>query len=183
MSTKLNIISNAMVLIGSTPVYNMEEISEYEGLFDTTYNSMLSLKNWKFAQKRIKLERLNETSLFGYNYVFQLPSDFLNITKINNENIYSLNYEINEDTLLCNEEDVEIEYVSKDIEIDKIISLLIEYLEYKMASKLAIPVAEDSQLAFTLSKFADEILKKASQRESVNEKKKLNLKYSLKGNR
>jgi len=75
-----------------------------------------------------------------YKYQFQLPSDFIRVDSTNPVS----NYEIYEDKILSNNSALGLDYF-REIRAELLPPYAIRYLEYEMASVLAIPLTVDSK--------------------------------------
>tara|TARA_R110002096_G_scaffold116863_3_gene253298 strand:- start:1550 stop:2152 length:603 start_codon:yes stop_codon:yes gene_type:complete len=171
MATKLDIISNARILLADTPVYDLNEIPEQEYIFNSLYRNMLQMKYWKFSLKRAELSRITEAPLFGYKYAFQLPFDFANLTRFDND-INVTSYEILGDQLLCDNEEMRIEFTSLDTPVESCTPMVVKYLEYQTAAELSYLITEDKTIANNFIALATRQLNKAASRDSMNERSK-----------
>jgi hypothetical protein len=171
MSTKLQIISNARVMLGDTPVFDLTDEPEQERLFDSLYENMLQLKLWKFALKRIELSRDTEKPVFGYDYQFSLPKDFVRITRFDELN-YPTRYELNGRKLLTNNKKIKIEYLSDNAKIEDCPPTVVTYLELQTASVLAISITESPAIAQSFLVQASMQLKRAASIDAMNERNK-----------
>lgn len=171
MATKLDIISNARVMLGDSPAFDLNEIPEQERIFDSLYENMLQLKVWKFALKRVELSRDTEAPVFGYKYQFTLPADFVRLTKF--ENVYAVkSFEINGNKLLTDTADVRIEYLSNNAKIEDCPPSVVKYLEYQTAGELAFLISEDRGVAQNFIALADRQLRSAAAIDAMNERNK-----------
>lgn len=166
MATKLDILNNARTILADTTVQDAEEIPEQFSLLESIKNTLLNMKSWKFATKRVLLSRTTNTPLFDYKYEYQLPYDFIKLLKINGDRH---NFEINQDKLLTNQEEVKIEYLSNDLKYEDLPPLLVKYLELKLASELCI-VYERIEFVGVLNNQAETYLRRAAMMDAQNER-------------
>ena len=148
MATSIDMASNGLILIGDDPISSFDDpgagAQAASALYETTYTSVLASHPWTFALKEQYLSKLSQTpdDKTGFSNAFQLPPDLIRVWKIMSHSNYtivgSLVYS-NEDTLLCR-------YNYRTDEVD-LPPQIVEAIEYKLASKFAVPVAEDENKA------------------------------------
>ena len=147
MTKKVEICSNALILLGHTPISSLDEPGAgallAKNLYDTTYEAFLSSNNWNFAKKYAGLNRLSDEPLHpNYKYQYQIPVDFVRI----NTTIPISDYEIFEDKIYSNSEELGIKYFYK-VREEMFPPFAIRCMEYYMASILAIPLTVDTAKA------------------------------------
>lgn len=145
MTKKIEICSNALILLGHKPISSFEEPGSgallAKNLYNTTYLNFLSSNNWAFAKKYIGLNRLADTPLHpDYQYQFQLPSDYVRIETT----VPVSDYKIFEDKLYSNSADLGLNYFY-NIREELLPPYAVAAMEYAMASKLAIPLTVDAK--------------------------------------
>jgi len=146
MPSKIQISSNAMVLIGANPISSFTEGTEGRvatALYESTYTAILSSFRWRFASKQALLSRLAETPLNSYQYQYQLPTNLLVVIKIENE---VSDYEIYGDKLYSNLPSVSIDYIYR-VDETLLPSYFVKALEFLLAAQFAVPVTDNSQIA------------------------------------
>jgi hypothetical protein len=166
MATKLDILNNARTMMADTTVQDAEEIPEQFALLESIKNTLINMKSWKFAIKRVMLSRLTLAPEFGYKYQYQLPYDFIKILKING---VMEDFEINGDKLLTDKEEMKIEYLSNNLKYEDLPPLLVKYLELKLASELCI-VYERIEYIGALNNQAELCLRRAAAMDAQNER-------------
>jgi len=166
MLQKINIISNAMVLIGANAISSLTEGTEGvigDALYETSYKGLIASHSWRFATKKVRLARLADAPLNGYKYQYQLPSDIVTVVK---EQEYC-DYEIYGDKLYSDSSDVSIDYRYR---VDE--TLLPAYyvltLQFLLAAQFAIPVTDNSQRALVYETLYEKQLKRAKFTDSTS---------------
>ena len=160
MSSKEDIISNALVRIGVPPISGAGEggaagIVGYN-LYDPTVRAILTESRWRFAAAKRQLAQLTATPLNEFSYAYQLPSDLLLLYRV-----YPFeDYEIFEDKLFTNAQTVEIDYLLRPIE-SKWPAYFQLAIEYKLASEFALTVTNNRSLAETYELKYNAQIKKA----------------------
>lgn len=153
-SSAVDICNEALALVGADPIASLSDASPTgrlcNALYTPTRDELLVMHPWKFATKRAELSADPDAPEFEYDYRFQLPADCLRVIGTNlgteakwtEENGY----------LLCNESTVSIKYISK-ITTEGTFSIpFCEALAYKLASKMAYPLAQSTSLKDSLSR-------------------------------
>ena len=159
MAQKIEIISNAMVLIGANPISNLDEGTEgrvAEALYENTYRGLIANHSWRFATKKARLARISEPPLNEFRYQYQLPSDLVTVFKVQDQTIY----EIYGDKIYSDQEEVYIDYRYRVPE-----TLLPDYyvltLQFLLAAQFAIPITDNSQRAQVYNQMYEDQLKRA----------------------
>lgn len=85
--TKIQIISNALILLGKGPVTTIAGAGDFGAAADSWYDllkeSVLAKNNWRFATKIQALTKLVETPVVDlYSYSYLLPSDYLSVWRL-----------------------------------------------------------------------------------------------------
>jgi len=60
----------------------VKQATELSAIWDTTRDAELAAHPWTFAMERVQLPALSTAPLFGWNYAYQLPSDYLTAVEI-----------------------------------------------------------------------------------------------------
>ena len=149
MEKKIEICSNALLLLGHRPISSFDEPGSgpllSKNLWESTYRNFLSINTWSFSKKYSQLNRLPEYENYptpNWKYQFQIPSDFIRI----HTTVPNCNYEIFEDKIFSNNTDLGLEYFYM-VREELLPPYAIRALEYNMASVLAIPLTVDSAKA------------------------------------
>ena len=140
MTTDIDMSSNALMLIGDTPINALSESPAANNLYAQTYEYVLSEHPWSFAMKELYLSRLTATPdpETGYQYAFQIPPDSIRLWAV----MPTVNYRIVGEFLYANADKLLARYTYKVSET-ALPPHIIEAIEYKLAAKFAIAVAED----------------------------------------
>ena len=148
MATSIDICSNALILIGDSPIASFNDTGSgaqaAANLYSETYRQVLSEHPWSFATKEQQLSRLSaqpddET---GYRYAFQLPSDMVRLWRLFPQS----DYDIVGALLYSNETELIARYIYQVTETS-LPPHMVKTIEYRMASDFAMLVTEDVQKA------------------------------------
>lgn len=164
MSSKLQIINAAFLLLGAEPVTNLgssarQDVINAEALYDIYYLSLLTRTSWRFALKQYTLSQVNDfPEITGYNYAYQLPNDYLQI--------YSLDpmdrYEIYGTLLYTNLNPTALKlYYTHKVSEANLPVYYVEFLVEKFAELFALMITQEAELAQLWGMSAKEKLNRA----------------------
>ena len=158
MEKKIEICSNALLLLGHKPISSFDEPGAgallAKNLWETTYRNFLSINTWKFAKKYANLNRVVTPPLNPqFQYQFQIPSDYIRIQGTNP----NIDYEIYEDKILANTTTLDLEYYAV-IREELLPPYAVKVLELSMASVLAVPLTVDATRAEYYAKLSQQQL-------------------------
>jgi len=103
MASKIQLISNALILIGDLPITSLSGNSRAEtvanNLYDNIVQSELSKFRWGFARKQAQLSLTTDTPVgTEWQSIYQLPPDMLTLIKLDP----SIPYQILGNKVYCN---------------------------------------------------------------------------------
>jgi hypothetical protein len=150
MASKIQLISNALILIGDLPITSLSGNSRAEtvasNLYDNIVQNELSKFRWGFARKQAQLS-LTATTPIGTEWqsVYQLPADMLTLIKLSP----SINYQILGDKVYCNYSgDLYCDYIANVSETEWP-AYFAKMIEYALAMDFA-PSIRDSASSMQL---------------------------------
>ena len=161
MTTKIDIASNALLLLGHEPISSFTDPGKgaqvAANFYDITYEAALTHHPWRFAIGKAQLARLAAVPENEWDFAYQLPTGHLAIYRTYPE----VKYEIFENKLLyTNADKVEVDYWLRPDE-SKLPSYFVEYMEFRLAAKFAYPVTKREKLTTAYSAEAKTQLLKA----------------------
>ena len=166
MTQKEKLCNNALLLIGSAGLSSFDDGSAgaeiAKNLFSLTYKSLLTETRWHFATRSVVIPKIADNQKYVSN--FQLPQDCLYVIKAN------INpYEIYERTIRVEQgvENIQIDYIFEP-EVQNTPPYFQQALEFKLAAKFSIPVAEDTQKASTYTALYMQEVKRAKYLDSTS---------------
>lgn len=135
--------------------------------YDSTRDILLQDHPWNFAIKRAELAADATAPSFEYDYAFPLPNDCLRVIRTSWEatgwsnrdeavrvfwDSNSIPYRIERHSsgataLLCNEDSVSIEYISKVTDTSRFAPMFTDVLVARLAAEFAMPLADNAALA------------------------------------
>lgn len=150
--TKFEICSRALVELGEEAIssFDIKGPATTCGLIYPEYiKYLLSIHPWKFTLKKVQLARLTTTPVNKWKYAYQLPSDMVIFRAFyNNNNVGAraiTHYEIFENRVLTDEEEVYIDYQIQVSE-ENFPSYFTEFAIMALASKLAMTITDDAKI-------------------------------------
>mgnify|MGYP003967019637 FL=1 len=142
--TDIDIASNALLLIGESPIASFTEDTVAAliaaNLYSSTFESLLTLHPWRFASTKATLSRLTAAPVNQWKYAYQLPADFLVAQHIDEGND---NYQIYADKLYSDNTTMVLDYTYKPDE-SFLPAYFTQLLELRLASVFAIPITESA---------------------------------------
>lgn len=149
--TDLAICSRALTLLGASAISAFDEgtdaASTCDRLYTTIKEALLQTYPWKFATKKVELARLVGTPVNEWTYKYQLPGDALGGPQalFNSDQAgarpLTSGWEIYEDTVLTDEEEVYIDYRFDPGE-SKYPAYFVILLMYSLCAHLAEPITD-----------------------------------------
>jgi hypothetical protein len=146
MATKIDIASNALLLIGDVPISAFTEpgagAQVAANIYEDTYASVLASHPWSFAFKEQRLSRLTQVpdQETNYSYAHQVPVDLIRLWAI----LPHSDYVIVGGLLYSNQPDLLARYIYRVMEQD-LPAQVIKAVEYKLAADFAIAITEDEK--------------------------------------
>lgn len=154
MSTKVQIISNAISVMGHKPIQTLlngdDMVVSAEQAFDMLLPSILSRAQWRFAVQIQQLTLLNETPISNtWSHVFSLPAGWLKTIRIHPQ---TYDWEIFESKKLYTNFNGAwyMEYVFQPV-ITLLPPSFVEYFIYEIAAYLALANAQKPEFFETLT--------------------------------
>jgi len=103
MASKIQLISNALILIGDLPVTSLSGNTRAEtvanNLYDNIVQNEISKFRWGFARRQAQLSLTTEVPIgTEWSSIYQLPANMLTLIKLSP----SINYQILGDKVYCN---------------------------------------------------------------------------------
>ena len=133
---RVSITNLALSNLGEAPIQNLTDDNARARIssarIDDVIRSCLRMHDWNSSMKRIALTNIG-VPLFGFNYTFQLPVDYLKMIEV-----YPISrFRIQSDTLLSNETEISILYVAEPTDVNSLDVLLAEAIALKLAVEIS----------------------------------------------
>ena len=133
---RVSIANLALSNLGEAPIQNLSDDNARARIcnarIDDVIRGTLRMHDWNTAMKRAALTGIGEP-LFGFNKTFQLPSDFIKIIEV-----WPVSkFRIQGDTLLSNEDTLNILYIAEPVDVNTLDVLLGEAISLKLAVEVS----------------------------------------------
>jgi len=148
--TKLSICSDALIMLGATPLSSFsdgtDEAQVADRLYDDVQDTLLMQYPYSWSVKKVKLSRLADAPINEWKYKYQLPGDMLGNPKA----VFSTSsvggqpvrdFEIYSDGLFTNLEEVWIDYQFKP-EPSVFPPYFVRLLRTSLAAEFAEPITD-----------------------------------------
>lgn len=149
--TKLSICSDALIMLGASPLSSFSEGTDAaqicDRLYDDLKDSLIACYPWSWSFKKVKLSRLTDTPVNEWKYKYQLPGDRLSgvraVFDSDSPGQYPIpgGWEIYEDKLLTSLEEVWVDYQFTPSE-SVLPTYFVQLLKYAMAADIAETVTD-----------------------------------------
>ena len=163
--SKTDICNHALLKVGADVVASLDvDINSSEGtvetallcnvLFDQALDELLRLYQWNSCTKRNIPVKLTEEPVFGYSGAFQLPNDFVRLLRVSDNADYwidDIEWVVEGDQILCDYDQIYIRYIARPQNVGNLDPLATRALICLLASKLAMPLQQDDDLAQRLT--------------------------------
>jgi hypothetical protein len=111
----------------------------------------LRLGDWSFATKRVVLSPSVSPPEFGYDYKYELPSDYLGEQFVYDLSDNEICYEIEGRTLLCNESGIRLVYTFRNTNTSEFTPEFTSLLKLHLAKEIAYPITLSEPIARSIS--------------------------------
>lgn len=185
----IDIVNDALATLGEQPVVNLakENATSTSILVRMKYpliqRAILMEADWNCARITKQLARLKEKAKQGWQYAFKMPTDpeclqvvqisvdgekFIDLNAYYNQNAGPKEtlFDIDQDKLLCNSEQVWIKYIGL-VDVAKFDPFLASAFSARLAAELAYAIPASASLAQYLDQIATKKLKKAKSRNAL----------------
>jgi hypothetical protein len=149
--TKLSICSDALIMLGASPLSSFSEGTDAaqicDRLYDDLKDSLIASYPWSWSFKKVQLARLTTTPVTEWKYEYALPGDTLSgVRAVFNASSAGMRpiargWEIIDNKLQTNEEDIWIDYQASPLEAT-LPTYFVQLLKYAMAAEIAETVTD-----------------------------------------
>jgi hypothetical protein len=152
VASKIDLISNALILIGDSPINSIEDNTRAAqvgaNLYDNIVQNELSKHRWGFARRKAQLSLTTDTVIDNeWRSVYQLPTDLITLIKIKP----NTDYQIYGDKVYCNlNSAVYCDYIANVTENNWPIYFS-KMIEYALAKDFATSIRDSSSSRIEMS--------------------------------
>lgn len=145
MPTKIDIISNALLLVGHGAISSLDPdqgagATVGGALYETTLEYMLSTTYWRFSVKQQELNKLTAKPLNKWENAYQVPTDFITLHRVSPRSLY----QIYEDNIFSNADALAADYTYR-VGDTSLPAYFVQAFQYKLAADFAIAITNDTQ--------------------------------------
>lgn len=154
--TDISICSDALILLGASPISSFTEGTDAAQACDRLYpdlrDSILSSYVWSWSLHKAQISRLSTAPTNEWQYAYQLPGDMLSgvlavfETSGTTERPRRYGWEVYGDQMYTNMETVYIDY-QKSVSESKMPPYFVQLLKFALASELAIVITDQAAKA------------------------------------
>jgi hypothetical protein len=163
--SKTDICNHALLKVGADIVASLDvDINSTEGtvetallcnvLFDQSLDELLRLYQWNCCTKRATPNKLTSVPDWKYAGEFELPNDYIRLLTITDDvNFQSddIEWVVEGGKILCDYAQIYIRYIARPENVGNLDPLASKALICLLASKLAVPLQQDDNLAQRLT--------------------------------
>ena len=161
MASMVDICSNALLMLGASPLNAFDEDSDRArlaaNLWPVIRDMVLRSHPWNCAIKRVQLAPETGKPAFGWQRQFVLPADCLRVLNVANRHEYELEGRF----ILANAMVLNLRYVFRNEVVGSWDSLLVHAMTACMRVAFAYPVTEKTTLEQLVTQTLQPILKQA----------------------
>jgi len=157
MASQVSICNQALGWIGGNLITSIDDGSKEANLckanYDDLRDAVLEERNWTFATRRQALTPLAQDPPFGYAKQFTLPADLIRLIgayRPGMEDREQAMYVREENRLLTDEPRLNIVYIARIKDANRFSAGFVQCFAARLASDLAIPIAESRSLQETM---------------------------------
>lgn len=148
---RLEMANAGLLRVGDRALQSLDEPSSsariVKLIIEAAIRETIAESGWVSCRKRDILVPLADKPLFGYEYEYELPADYIRNLKVMDENNSELSsFTIEGRKLLCDVGSVRIIYLAEPTNLDDIDPLLGQCIALKIALKLAYPKTKSKTL-------------------------------------
>lgn len=153
--TKLTICSDAMIMLGASPISSFAEATDAskaaDRLYDDIRDTCIQQYPWSWSVKKVKLARLDAAPINEWKYAYALPGDILGdpLALFDSSAVGARprrDWEIYGTSIFCNHEQVWIDYQYR-VDESRMPAYFVRMLKAAMAAAFAVPVTDSHQKA------------------------------------
>ncbi len=141
--TETDLANVALGHLGTAPIMSINQASpeaeHCRRMWNLTRDALLRQRHWNFALKRAALPKLADKPAFGWANAFELPEDYILAVDLNGRRSGTgeAHFDAEGDRLLCNEDQAELRYVRRVINVAEWDASFCQAFSYQLAAAVA----------------------------------------------
>ena len=147
---KTQIANLALNYIGEPPIMDLGDKDNMTArvinlLYKPTFRQVARDHEWNCLKRRVEAAKLAVNPVFGYEFQYQLPSDFIRMLRLNGRDIKDVTdaFEIEGLRLLTDADKAKIQYIADIDDTTQYDDLLIDAFAVLLAAKAATQIRQD----------------------------------------
>jgi|TARA_R110000824_G_scaffold54700_4_gene151079 hypothetical protein len=178
MASEVGICNAALQLVKNSKqitslAQGTKEANACEIIYDELRQAVLEMHGWNFAVKRAKLGQLaTTTAAFGWDYSYQLPSDFLRALGVHQDSggRDRIAYKVEGSTISSDASDLYLRYIRDETDPNMMPATFRLCLSKLLASRLAVTLSQSTSLSKEMYiQFVDEDMPTAKAADSIQD--------------
>lgn len=173
MATAVSICSNALLMLGASPISSFDGSDDKARLASNLYpgqrDATLRAHTWNCCVKRVQLAPLSGVSTYGWQNAFQMPGDWVRTMRVGGSGNFVADFRQQQRTLLANATVVNLRYVFRNTNEGSWDDLLVDVLTKRMAWAMCYAVTKSTSLRDTLGQEFRLALQQAKSIDSMEE--------------
>jgi len=151
MASEIEIVSNALILLGDKSVTSFEEASDrallVKSLYTSTRDAVLRAHPWNFAIRRKVVAKDAAAPVFGeFKTQFTLPTDPYCLRVLDVDDDPEIRFKIEGRKILADVETLNLRYVARIVDTNEYDALFLTTLEARLAADAATPVTGSASM-------------------------------------
>jgi hypothetical protein len=156
MASAVEICNRTLIRLGEETITSLTDDSDRARICNNIYpevlDSLVSEYPWNFAIQRATLARLLDTPVWDFAYAYQLPTDpyCLRVLETDEDDTITYPWRREGDTIVTDATSVNIKYLGRIVDPNKIPPLVRELIAIRLAAEIAYPITGDARLSPSL---------------------------------
>jgi hypothetical protein len=143
--TETSIANRALLEIGADRINSLNEDNKRaracKALYDIVRDEVLRAHPWNFAITRVQLAPLDETPVFQYTYVYQVPTDSLRILSAEDSTV---EFKVEGRKIYTDQANFYIRYIKQVTDTSQFDANFAEVVALKLASRISYIVTQST---------------------------------------
>lgn len=161
----VSICSNALVLLGDSPINSLDEDSDRAraaaNLFPSVRNYVLRRHPWNCATKRVSLAPDTPVPAFDFAFQFTLPNDFMRVLSVGESGVEAAAWKIESGKLLCDDNPALLRYIWRNDNPATWDDMLVWGMTMSMKAVLGYPITASTSLEQLVEQGLAEVMRAA----------------------
>ena len=177
MSVRIDIVNNALNLLGADSIVSIEDHAPEAQVMKNFYyiarDAVMEEAEWSFATKRFVPAKETAAPEWGWASAFTIPSNILRVTRVDRYDFDQgvdrrpAEYEVEGNLILCNEDEIFCKGIRRMEDEGGYSPLFAEAFGYKLAVKAALAITESNTKMQLMAGLYTESIAKAKARDGM----------------